>query len=238
MTRTRSNKKKSNTSGNAANSTTCMASEMTALHEQNKQMLEQNRQLIEVMKKMKDDANTSREEMSSMKNSMEQDRNTSREEVSSLRSSIELVKESLHRLQYENQKLDAELACVSKERDELQTSLESKNQPNIMPIMPTCSLTLKSMLLSRKDKSVDMNVPLPRQSEYNGSTSRRGFISQFKNLATSCKCKVDKKIFRLLQSMRGGAATIAFEKVMKPVTVGLCNTPNDVVQQGEVNKIV
>ena len=76
------------------------------------------------------------------------------------------------------------------------------------------------------------NVPFPRLSEYNGSTvpfmSFRGFISQMKNLATNCKWKMDKKILHLLQSLKGGAATIAFEKVMEPVRKDLvvCEKPN------------
>ncbi|MES9881534.1 MAG: hypothetical protein ABW185_11695, partial [Sedimenticola sp.] len=57
------------------------------------------------------------------------------------------------------------------------------------------------------------DVPLPRQSLYDGKGSYETFIRPFMNMSKVCKWSSEEKVFRLTNSLRGEAADFVFNQL-------------------------
>ena len=80
-----------------------------------------------------------------------------------------------------------------------------------MSAVANLDLTTLSNSGQQKGSSKDgLNVPLPRQSQYDGKRSWESFIKPFRGLAAACKWTEEEKRFRLLNSLKEDAAEYAF----------------------------
>ena len=71
-------------------------------------------------------------------------------------------------------------------------------------------------MATRSDESSQntrYDVPMPRCSVFDGSSSWEGFIRPFKSLASTCQWDSNERLFRLTNALRGEAAEFAFTQL-------------------------
>ncbi len=124
----------------------------------------------------------------------------------------EILNTSINKLQEDVQGEIASLRnLISRERHAAAEEIGRRDQ-EIMHLRQNNGPTYHSTP-SDKKKETSREVPLPRQSEYDGKSSWQGFIAQFRALAMSCQWTDEEKQFRLMQSLKDEAATYVFEQL-------------------------
>ena len=141
-------------------------------------------------------------------------------ELQKLKQELELLKLRSVEAEKELKQLRANAASGPSKAEQANADVSATSSQDAQPVTSTPDIAVNSTAAEqleshppRTQARHKLDVPLPRQGEFDGTKSWEGFVRPLMGLADACGWTEEEKLFRLVSSLRGKAAEYVFQQL-------------------------